>query len=55
MARLVIVFDPNTRICLLEACDGIKHASLDIADDIEAQDIYAIARKLADLLMEQIR
>jgi len=56
MPRLHIVFDREGRIDWPSGPPpDVKVAMLDIADDIEAIDIYAIARKLAELLLEQIR
>jgi len=57
MARLLIAYDPDERItlCPPEYKRGrIKEAVLDISNDIEASDIYTLARKLAELLLEQL-
>lgn len=61
MARLMIVFDP-AEIMSLGAPDtmsalkraGIREASLTVPDNLEGKDIYEIARKLGELLLEQI-
>ena len=57
MARLLIVYDPDERVtcCPPEYKRGkIKEALLDISDDIEPSDIYTLARKLAEMLLEQL-
>lgn len=57
MARLLIVYDPDERInlCSFEFKRGkIKEALLDINDDIDPSDIYTLARKLAEMLLEQL-
>jgi len=57
MARLLIVYDPDERItlCQPEYKRGrLKEVVLDISDDIESADIYTLARKLAELLLEQL-
>lgn len=57
MGRLTVVYDKSGK-CQLSG-DAMKYfklktASLDIADDLEGRDIYEIARKLAELLLEQL-
>lgn len=57
MARLLVVYDPDERVtvCPPEYKRGrIKEAVLDIHDDIENTDIYNLARKLAEMLLEQL-
>jgi hypothetical protein len=57
MARLLIIYDPDERVtcCPPEYKRGnLKEAVLDISNDIESQDIYNLARKLAELLLEQL-
>jgi hypothetical protein len=57
MPKLMVVFDPNDRID--SKSDelkrfGIKEASLSIPEGLDGKDIYQIARKLAELLLEQL-
>lgn len=59
MARLLIIFDPTSR---LEPCPQdmsndliLKQAIMDVADDLDSSDIYAISEKLCSMLLEQIR
>ena len=61
MARLLIMFDPGNLVVGHSEADrhfmaknGVRHASIDIADDLATMDIYQTARKLADMLLEQI-
>lgn len=57
MASIHVVFDSNDRITMSPERDGqygIKSARLAIAEDLEDVDIYNIARKLAELLLEQL-
>ena len=57
MARLLIVYDPDERIHVASPDykrGKLKEALLDIHDDIESTDIYNIARKLAEMLLEQL-
>jgi hypothetical protein len=57
MPKLLVVFDPNDRI--ESKSDelkrfGIKEARLSIPEGLDGKDIYQIARKLAELLLEQL-
>lgn len=58
MAKLLIIYDPNDRIRAPDEQEkhhlGLKEAILAVPDDLEGTDIYAIARKLAELLLEQL-
>lgn len=60
MAKLIIFYDPADVIqferFLAELPEDIRPdvASLSIAEDIQNQDIYEIARRLAELLLEQL-
>ena len=58
MARLIVVFDPNDRISGIPVEEmkrlGVKEASLSIPENLEGNDIYAIAKKLSELLLEQL-
>jgi hypothetical protein len=57
MAKLVILYDKRGRInfnpedLINYEC---KQAILSLADDLENKDIYDIARKLAEMLLEQL-
>ena len=58
MPRLLIMYDPHDHIHpthyetkkVLE----LSEAYLDIAEGLEDKDIYNIARKLAEMLLEQL-
>ena len=57
MPKLMVIFDPNDRID--SKSDelkrfGIKEARLSIPEGLDGKDIYQIARKLAELLLEQL-
>lgn len=58
MARLFVCYDPEEVIELkmMPRAEehGIRRAALDIAADLADRDIYEIARKLAELLLEQL-
>lgn len=58
MAQLLIVFDPNDRISLMPVEQRkhleVKEAILPIPEGLENSDIYTLARKLAELLLEQL-
>ncbi len=58
MARLMVIYDPNDRISGLPPDTlkhlGVKEAVLSIPEDLEGNDIYALARKLSELLLEQL-
>ena len=57
MSKLVILYDPNEKVAFvpeqLEAYN-LRQAILSIPDNLENNDIYAIAKKLAELLLEQL-
>jgi len=53
--RIIVWYDPHGRIApMREGPPEIKQALLDIPEDVEGRDIYEIARKLAELLLEQV-
>jgi len=58
MPKLLIIYDLNDKVSGFKPEDakriGIKEASLSINEDLENTDIYALARKLAELLLEQL-
>jgi hypothetical protein len=57
MASLHIIFDPNDRIRNdpdRDAQVGLKTARLSIPSNLESVDIYNLARKLSELLLEQL-
>lgn len=54
MARLLIVYDPSGQLHGPIPELEVKSAALDIRDDIDNQDIYALAKKLAEMLLEQL-
>lgn len=57
MPKLQIIYDPLDRIyydpAVIEA-GNLKLAVLSIPKDLEGKDIYALARRLAELLLEQL-
>lgn len=55
MARLTIVYDTLEPPLRVDAPpDSVKSAQLSVPDDLEGRDIYEIARRLAELLLEQL-
>lgn len=58
MPKLHVVYDPQDRmVSAPQDADkrfGIKVAVLSIPEDIESVDIYNLARRLAELLLEQL-
>ncbi len=58
MANLHVVYDPKNTIVIDPVAAqhfGHKVAMLSIPDDLEYVDIYNLARRLAELLLEQLR
>jgi hypothetical protein len=57
MATLHVIWDPDSRLVPLDIGAAkqlrIRQASLDCDPDLEAQDIYELARRVAALLLEQ--
>ncbi len=57
MPKIIIVYDPIDSVEGFTADAkkqlGIKEASLSLPEDLEGIDIYNIAKKLAELLLEQ--
>jgi hypothetical protein len=61
MAKLTIICDANDPPLEYSMKDlpsflreHVKMAQLDIASDLEGKDIYEIARKLGEMLLEQL-
>lgn len=62
MAKLMIVFDPTDKISFGYNADarerlvreGLRSAELSLGDDLGERDIYEIARRLSELLLEQL-
>ena len=56
MALLHILYDARELVVLAPEMKsaGIRHAVLPVPDKLEGRDIYEVARKLAELLLEQI-
>lgn len=54
MARLYILFDKQGRIEPLPADARIPQAMIELPEGLEGRDVYEIARRLAELLLEQI-
>lgn len=60
--KLHVILDPSDRIVVDSpdnradfARHGVKTASLSIAEDLDHRDISALARRLAEMLLEQAR
>lgn len=57
MPKLHVIYDPTDRLEVrsepIEACK-LKVAMLSVSEDLEGSDIYALARKLAEMLLEQL-
>lgn len=60
MPALFIIWDPDG--CRVKmppeeyvAKTGILHARLDLPDGIDGRDRYEVARRLAELLLEQVQ
>jgi len=58
MPKLIVVYDPRDIVngvpTEIKREKGIKEATLSIPEDLEGNDIYALARKLSELLLEQL-
>ena len=57
MASIHVLYDPNDRIVQDPERDkhiGLKVARLPVPDELENVDIYNVAKKLAELLLEQL-
>jgi hypothetical protein len=57
MPKLHVVYDPKDLIAMdPQAClkYGHKVAVLDVPEDLRSVDIYNLARRLAELLLEQL-
>ena len=57
MPKLHIIYDPQDKVVTIpDAANqfGFKSAQLSIPEDIKSVDIYNLARKLAELLVEQL-
>lgn len=57
MPKLHIIYDPQDKVVTIpDAANmfGFKTAQLSVPEDIKSVDIYNLARKLAELLVEQL-
>jgi hypothetical protein len=57
MPKLHIVYDPQDKIAMDPAAAkmfGHKVAVLDIPENVKSVDIYHLAKRLAELLLEQL-
>ena len=56
MPRLLILYDPdgNVKVHPDGGNPAWQYASLDLAEGWENKDIYEIARKLSEMLLEQL-
>ena len=57
MTTLHVILDPTGRLIVQgdNLPRDVIRASLSIADDLDGTDIYALARRLAEMLLEQVR
>jgi hypothetical protein len=58
MPKIHVVYDPNDKIITspeAEQMFGHKVAVLSIPEDLSSVDIYNLARRVAELLLEQLR
>ena len=57
MAKLHVIFDPQDKVVSMPEAEkhfGFKVAVLSVPDDVKSIDIYNLARRLAELLLEQL-
>lgn len=58
MPKLMVIYDPMDVVSglppELRRDKDIKEATLSIPDGLEGNDIYSLARKLSELLLEQL-
>ena len=59
MPKLMVIYDPTDKLGIridaeYKRLSGIKEAALSIKGNMEDRDIYTLARKLAELLLEQL-
>jgi hypothetical protein len=57
MPKLHVVYDPKDRVIMnpeIEKQIECKSAYLSIPDDLDSIDIYNLAKRLAELLLEQL-
>jgi hypothetical protein len=57
MPKLHVIYDPQDKVTHLpetEKMFGFKVAQLSVPDDLSTIDIYNLARRLAELLVEQL-
>lgn len=57
MPKLHVIYDPQDKIVAdpaLEQRFGYKLAILSIPEDVRSVDIYNLAKRLAELLLEQL-
>lgn len=59
MPKLIVIYDPMGNLSYQLPIDMPAHvrpkaAEMHVADDLDGVDIYELARKLAEMLLEQI-
>lgn len=57
MPKLHVIYDPQDKVTHrpeAEKMFGFKVAQLSVPDDLSTVDIYNLARRLAELLVEQL-
>lgn len=57
MAKLIIVYDPSDPGMWIDqekVAANVRYAHLPLADNLGELDIYEVAKKLAELLLEQL-
>jgi len=59
MAQIIVIYDPSMMVITvpkeISESRGIKEARLTLAEDYNYDNIYVTARKLTELLMEQLK
>ncbi len=57
MAKIVIIYDPEGRGVDISPANyppDWSMAGMDVADDLSSIDLYEVARKVAELMLEQV-
>lgn len=54
MAMIHIVYDPKEELSFAYIPPEMHHAHLTVSESLKDQDLYAVAKKLAELMLEQV-
>jgi hypothetical protein len=57
MPKLHVIYDPQDKVVTIPEAEykfGFKTAQLSVPADLKSVDIYNLARRLAELLVEQL-